>query len=684
MPDLNSRENEFLHNISQIIEGNISNEQFGVSELANEIGMSRSNLLRKVKKLTNLSVSQYIRKVRLQHAKEMLSETSYGISEIAYKVGFSSPSYFIKCFREKYGYPPGGETKHNINLNEVNTEQKKKRAVVFVSAFFVVLIAFVLFIFLKNNEPGNKRNTKSIAVLPFINDSNDSSNVYIINGLMESTLNNLQQIEDLRVVSRTSVEKYRDNPKTTPEIARELNATYLIEGSGQKVGDQILLTIQLIEAKTDNHLWSQQYQKSTSDIFKLQAEVAKNIAEQIEAVITPEEKERIEKAPTENLVAYDYFLKGLDLLHQPSTESLRNSIQWFQKAVEEDNQFARSYAGIAIAYYLLDEHKQNKQFSDSINYYADQALLHDSKLPQSLIAKALFYMAHEEYELAVPYLEKTLKYSPNNDLVHIFLVDLYANHLPNAEKYLEYALTGLEIDLVAAYDSGTASYSYLHISNAFIQSGFINEAEKYINKSLDLMPENIYSKYLKAYIIYAKNENLVELKNSLVETLQLDSTRLDVMQEVAKAYYYLGDYETSLKHYKRFVEIKDRYKLNIYRAENGKIGVVCDKLGMRSEANKFLGAYKKFAEEDQSIYSDFSLYLYYSYKGETDKAIEHLKAFTEKENFHYWTVLFTPIDPLSKNVRKHPEHNKIFGQIEANFDAYHKRIRKSLKAKGLI
>ena len=102
---------------------------------------------------------------------------------------------------------------------------------------------------------------KSIAVLPFINDSNDSTNVYIINGLMESTLNNLQKIKELRVISRTSVEKYRNNPKTIPEIARELNVHYLIEGSGQKIGDQILLNIQLIEAPSDKHLWSEQYNR---------------------------------------------------------------------------------------------------------------------------------------------------------------------------------------------------------------------------------------------------------------------------------------------------------------------------------------------------------------------------------------------------------------------------------------
>ncbi len=103
------------------------------------------------------------------------------------------------------------------------------------------------------------------------------------------------------------------NPKLISEIAKELNVKYFIEGSGQKIGEQIMLSIQLIDAQNDQHLWSEQYNRETKDIFNLQMEIAKNIAYQIEVIITPEEEERIDKVPTENLVAYDYFLKGQEL-----------------------------------------------------------------------------------------------------------------------------------------------------------------------------------------------------------------------------------------------------------------------------------------------------------------------------------------------------------------------------------
>ena len=520
-------------------------------------------------------------------------------------------------------------------------------------------------------------------MLPFKNDSNDSTNIYIINGLMESILNNLQKIEDLRVVSRTSVEKYRYTSMIIPEIAKELNVSYFVEGSGQKINDQILLNIQLIEASTDKHIWSEQYTRDAKDIFKLQREVAKSIADEIEVIITPEEEERIDKPPTDDLIAYDYFLKGYDLLNDPNQNKLEEAIEYFQKAIDQDNEFARAYAAIAIAYYLMDEGYTEKKHSLEINNYADKALLYDPQLHQSLIAKALFYMSNEEYEMAVSYFERALEYHPNSDLVYLFLVDLYANHLPDTEKYLQYAIRGLEID-IGAYDSTTISYNYLHISNAFIQSGFVDEAEKYINRSLDYLPGNLYSEYVKAYILYARNRDLQELRDLLLETFAKDPTRLDIMQEVGKAFYYLRDYTSSYNYYKPFADAMETYNLDGYRTEYAKIAVVLSELGYHEEAEEQLESFKQYSENDPSLYKYLNLSMYYSFTGDAERAIEYIKMFSEEDNYHYWTILFLKIDPLVDNMKQHPEFDRIYNIIETKFRERHNRIRKSLEAKGII
>ncbi len=686
MPDSPSINNDFLDKLTGIIEDNISNEQFGVSELARETGMSRSNLLRKVKKSSKISVSQFIRQVRLKRAMEMLKQTSLNVSEVSYKVGFGSTSYFIKCFHDYYGYPPGevGNRDSDDTDSDLNTIPKKKRWIVIPGiTLSLSLIVIVLFIFINPFSYNRSRTDKSIAVLPFINDSYDSSNIHIINGLMESTLDNLQKISDLRVISRTSVEKFRNNIKTAPEIARELNVKYLVEGSGQKIGDQILLNIQLIQGISDEHLWSKQYSREAKDIFKLQMEVAKDIADEIEAIITPEEKERIEKIPTENLVAYDYFLKGIDLFYKGSRESLEEAITYFEKAVEHDNKFARAYADLAISYSFLDIYQVEKQYSEKISNYADKALLFDPKLPQSLIAKGFSYMVGEKYELALPYLEKALEYNSNSALVINALSDFYARFVPDTEKYLEYALKGIQLD-IAAQDSVDASFIYLHVSNALMQSGLVNEAEKYINKSLEYDPENLYTELLRAYIPFARNRDLEQTKERLIKALNRDSSSYDINKEIGMICYYMRDYENAYTYFKKITEIRNAQNLDIDRGENAKIGVVLSEIGLAEESDNYFNDFLDFAENDNSIYKNLSLAVYYSYKGDTEKAIDNMKLFSEQENYPYWYILFIGIDPLFDNIKDTPEFRKILNDLEVKFRNRQKKIKASLEAKDLL
>lgn len=686
MPETPFIENDFIRKVTEIIEENLSNERFGVSELAREMGMSRSNLLRKVNQKSRLSASQFIRQVRLKKGMEMLKQTSFTVSEVSYRVGFGSPSYFIKCFRDYYGYPPGKVGQRDTGEGEpIHTDQsgEKRRIAVIVAALFVAALVITLFIVFKPFSSGQEDREKSIAVLPFKNDSNDSTNLYLINGLMESILNNLQKIEDLRVISRTSVEKYRSNPKTIPEIARELDANYFVEGSGQKIGDRILLNIQLIEAPGDKHLWSEQYNREAKDIFDLQAEVSKIIVDKIEAIITPEEEEWINKIPTEDMIAYDYFLKGLDLLNRSRREYLEEAISFFGKAIELDDEFARAHAAIAIAYYFLDLNQAEKKYSVIINHYADKALLLDSHLPTGLVAKALFYLNNREYERAVPYFEKALEYNPNYDLAIGFLADLYVNYIPDTEKYLEYALRGIELEL-AANDSSTASIRYLHLSNAFIQSGFIDEAEFYINRSLEYNPGNLYSEYVRAYILFARNGDLQKLKERLIEALHKDTTRYDILMEAGKVCYFMRDFTGAYHYFNRFIDIKEALKLDVYRGENAKIGFVLCEMGLEEESEKYFADYLDYAENDKTIYKHLSLAAYNSFKGNREEAIEQMELFSEQTNYNYWILLFLEIDPLVDNIRDLPQFKKILRDIENKFWKYHKQIKTSLEVKGLM
>ncbi len=686
MPNFLNINSDFLDRTISKIEENLSDETFGVSELADSLGMSRSNLLRKVQKITDLSVSVLIRQTRLHHAQEFLRSDELTVSEVSYKVGFNSVSYFTKCYREHYGYPPGEEKTKFLEAKSKAPSNEKSEALskkwLWPVAALLVIVLIVVF-FPKQGRSKALGLEKSIAVLPFKNDSNDSSNIYIINGLMEAVLNNLQKIENLRVVSRTSVESYRDNARSIAEIAEALNADYIVEGSGQKVGDQILLTIQLIEAPKDDHLWSEQYQRSSNNIFDLQAEVAKDIAQRVEVYISPDEIRRIEKRPTENALAYDYYLKGLTILNQVFGSEIDVALDYFAKSVEEDPDFALGYAHMAICYYYLDLYAAEKQFTKEINELSDRALFLDPELFASQVAKGLFYMQDRQYTLAIEYFEKALDYSPNSASAHNFLSEIYNVYLPNTKRYLTHALKAIKLDNVNN-DSTLTSISFLHLSNALAQTGFFDEAEVFAKKSIALDTTNLFSQYLYPYIKMAQGNDLPTTLGLLKDVLKKDTTRLDVIQEVAKIYYSMEMYEEASFYYDVFTSIKSQYGLNVFDGESIKIAYVYDQLGRKKEAQEQLRIFYEFAQNDNSIYKDLMLSSYYAYIGDIEEAIEFLKKFSEQRDYFYWLVMMMKDDPIMKPLQAHPDYESTMKKIDDQFWEDHKSTRKMLEEEGLI
>lgn len=675
---------DFIKKAEAVILENLSDEELGVSELAEKMNMSRSTLLRKIKKETQLSASQFIRRVRLTKAFDMLTQNTMTVSEVSYQVGFGNTSYFIKCFREEYGISPGevGKGKLADKPAETSANVFTKYMWYIVGVLFLMVIVSSYFLF-SNKSASSHKPEKSIAVLPFKNESSDSLNLYFVNGLMETTLNNLQKIGDIRVISRTSVERYRATQKSIPEIAKELGVNYLVEGSGQRVGSQVLLHIQLIEAAGDRPIWVEQYSREVADVFAIQNEVAKKIATAIRAVITPAELQQIEKIPTKNLVAYDYYLQALEPFHTQTREGAEQAILLLKKAIEHDEQFALAYADIAISYYYIDAFKKEKQYTEEINNYADKALLYDPKSSESLIAKALYYLQIEAYDLALPHLKKALEYNPNSLPVVQMLADLYARVIPNTAKYLEYALKGIQLD-IGTNDSIMKSYIYLHLSNALVQNGFVDEAGTYINKSLSYNPENYYSPFLKAFILYAKNGNVQEMKSRLKNEWEKDTTRLDILQEVAKVFYIQEDYDSAFYYYNKFVHARDVNGLNIYPQENIKIALVYHKKGLDARAAKFFNAYVDYCDKDQSIYKSASMAVMYAYQGKNDKAIEQLRIFATQDNYQYWIVLFLAKEPILKPLLDDPEFKGIMQKIEKRFWQNHKQLKQLLKNKGLL
>src|SRR5437867_79253 len=194
---------------------------------------------------------------------------------------------------------------------------------------------------------------KSIAVLPFENRSRDPDNAYFADGIQDEILTRLAKVADLKVISRTSTQHFKSAPENLSEIAKQLGVTNILEGSVQKAADQVRVNVQLINAMTDAHLWADTYDRKLTDIFAVESEIAKTIAESLQARLTGSEKSSIAKAPTANPEAYELYLKGRFFWNKRTGTDLRKAIDYFNQAIAHDPNYALAYAGVADSYLLL-------------------------------------------------------------------------------------------------------------------------------------------------------------------------------------------------------------------------------------------------------------------------------------------------------------------------------------------
>ena len=194
---------------------------------------------------------------------------------------------------------------------------------------------------------------KSIAVLPFDNLSRDPDNAYFAEGVQDEILTRLAKVADLKVISRTSTQHFKSVPENLPQIAKQLNVTNVLEGSVQKAKDQVRVNVQLINALTDAHLWAEIYDRKLTDIFSVESDIAKTIADTLQAKLTGSETTAMSNKPTENPEAYELYLKGRFFWNKRTGQDLKTACDYFQQAIAIDPHYATAYAGLAESYILI-------------------------------------------------------------------------------------------------------------------------------------------------------------------------------------------------------------------------------------------------------------------------------------------------------------------------------------------
>jgi TolB-like protein/Tfp pilus assembly protein PilF len=358
--------------------------------------------------------------------------------------------------------------------------------------------------------------SRSIAVMPFVNMSTDPENEYFSDGITEEILNALAKVEGLKVTSRTSSFAFKGKNMDVREIGKQLNVTSVLEGSVRKAGDKVRITAQLINCVDDYHLWSDTYDRQLEDIFDVQDEISRKIANQLRVKLTSSEmKENLISAPTDNLDAYNTYLKGLFYLSFWTPQDAKKAIEYFYQAIEMEENFSLPYSGLAYSYTMLGAMGQMPPLKayPKGKEMAQKALELDNGLAESHIAIALIKLFYEwDLDGAENALNRAMKLNPGSANVHHF----YA---------LYYVARG-------KYEEGVAS----------------------IKKALELDPLSLIMNqhYAEGLVWVGKlEESLAQLD----KTLELDQNFRPAIENKGWVFIEMGDYKNAIKTFQQFQKL---------------------------------------------------------------------------------------------------------------------------------
>src|SRR5256884_3204873 len=297
---------------------------------------------------------------------------------------------------------------------------QKKNAWIYVAIAGAVLSIGLFFLgrygFRNASPSSSELPPKSIAVLPFDNLSEEKGNAYFAEGIQDEILTRLAKVADLKVISRTSTQHFKSAPDNLPQIAKQLGVMHILEGSVQKANDQVRVNVQLINAMTDAHLWAEIYDRKLTDIFTVESDIAKTIAETLQARLTGSEKISIAKVPTANTEAYELYLKGRFFWNKRTGADLKRAIDYFNQAIAKDPNYALAYAGLADSYTLLSVFSAASP-QDSIpqaSVAAKKALELDNTIAEAHASSGRILSGYDyDFERAIAEFERAIQLNPN-------------------------------------------------------------------------------------------------------------------------------------------------------------------------------------------------------------------------------------------------------------------------------
>jgi pentatricopeptide repeat protein len=511
--------------------------------------------------------------------------------------------------------PQGIKRTEDVDLVAA-AQQPKKRTWIFV-VIIGALLSIGLF-FLGRYSAVNTTaspagiSNKSIAVLPFDNLSRDPDNAYFAEGVQDEILTRLAKVADLKVISRTSTSHFKSAPENLPQIAKQLGVAHILEGSVQKAGDQVRVNVQLINAMTDAHLWADTYDRKLTDIFAVESEIAKTIAETLQAKITGSEKNSIAKAPTANPEAYELYLKGRFFWNKRTGGDLRKSIEYLKQAIAKDPNYALAYAALADSYGLLRFYGGASPAESIVpaTAAAKKALELDDSLAEPHASLGLIATEELEVHRGVSELERAVQLNPNYATAHHWL-SLAFTALGQSDRSIKELKRAVELDPLSMVINADLSIGYIYARR-------YDEAEAQARKTLEIDPGSFLAHY---YLGMA-----LQLKGRLKEAIPEFQKAVDVNHD---------PYSTSM--------LIQGYARN----------------GQTDEARKLLAQLNEMAKSAEV--PEYAFALAYTSLGDKDRAIAALEHAFAGGNNSYLFLL--PGDPLLDDLRGDPRFEALVQKI---------------------
>jgi len=395
---------------------------------------------------------------------------------------------------------------------------------------------------------------KSIAVLPFDNLSRDPDNAYFAEGVQDEILTRLAKVADLKVISRTSTQHFKSAPDNLPQIAKQLGVMNILEGSVQKANDQVRVNVQLINALTDAHLWGETYDRKLTDIFAVESEISKTIADTLQAKLTGSEKISIAKVPTANTEAYELYLKGRFFWNKRTGADLKRAIDYFNQAIAKDPNYAVAYAGLADSYTLLSVFSAASP-QDSIpqaRVAAKKALELDNTLAEAHASSGRILSGYDyDFERAIAEFERAIQLNPNYATSYHWISNGPLTARGEFDRAITEGKRAVELDPLSMIDNADLGQIYFYARR-------YDEAISQVGKAIEIDPHSYLAHYYLGQI-YQLQGHLTEAIAEYQKAVELDDDP-QALAFLGQAQARIGQHDKAQKILSRMTEeAKSRY-----------------------------------------------------------------------------------------------------------------------------